>query len=163
MDNGLISYYDTPCTSSVRQLRLRVVPVKFIQVMMLACQVYPLSGHIHDQRTLFIILACFWWPMFNKDVAQLIRSFAHCQLVNSCSHEAKQLLQNIDSGTPFDMLFLYFWGPEDIPDWGLSCKILTCPDFMTRFGVGEAIGLNGITSDKAVRWYFGNFFVQFGL
>ena len=36
LENGLISYYENPSTSSVRQIKLRVVPVKFRQVVMSA-------------------------------------------------------------------------------------------------------------------------------
>ena len=36
LDNVLISYYNTPLTTRVRQLRLRVVSVKFRQVVMSA-------------------------------------------------------------------------------------------------------------------------------
>ena len=43
--NILISYYDTPHTSRVRQLSLRVLPIKFRQVVMSVCHIYPLSGH----------------------------------------------------------------------------------------------------------------------
>ena len=45
-----------------------MVPVKFRQVVMSACNVYPLEGHINEQRTLFRILAQFWWPVVNKEV-----------------------------------------------------------------------------------------------
>ena len=34
---------------------------------------------------------------------------------------------------------------------------------MTVFGIGSATGLKEITSDQAARWYFGNFFVPFGI
>ena len=66
LDNELISYYDTPCRARVRQIRLIVVPVKFIQVVMSACHIYPLAGHSHGHRELFRIMAQFWWPMVNN-------------------------------------------------------------------------------------------------
>ena len=74
LDDGLILYYDTPCTARVRKLRLIVVPIKFIQVVTSSYHVYPLVGQIHDQRTLFRILEQFLWPMFNRELAQFIRS-----------------------------------------------------------------------------------------
>ena len=83
LGNGSISYYDTLLADRVRKLRLRVVPVKFRQVVMSECHVSPLSGNSYDQETLFIVLARFWWPMENNEVSQLIRACAHCQLVNS--------------------------------------------------------------------------------
>ena len=34
LENGLILYYDTPLTARVRQILTRVIPVKFIRVVM---------------------------------------------------------------------------------------------------------------------------------
>ena len=73
------------------------------------------------------------------------------------------MLQMIESYTPFDMVFIDFWEPVEIPDWGGSRKILTCLDFMIVFGIGAAIELKGIISDQASQWAFGNLFVTFGL
>ena len=101
--------------------------------------------------------------MVNKEVAHFIRAYDHCKLLNSCSHEAHQLIQTIDSDTPFDVVFPDFWGPGDIPDQDGSRKILTCLDCMTGFGLWAAIGMEKITSDQFERWDFGNFFVLFGL
>ena len=99
--------------------------------------------------------------MFNKEVAQFIRSCAHCQLVNACSHKAQQLLQTIKLDTPFDVVFIDFWEPGDIPDWDGSRKILKCLDFMTVFGLGEATVMKEITSYQASRWAFGDFIFAF--
>ena len=81
MDNGLISYYETPLTARVRQLRLKSVPVKFRLVVMSSCHIYPLAGHSHEHRTLFRILERFWWTILNKDVDHFIRACAYFQLV----------------------------------------------------------------------------------
>ena len=43
MGNVLIYYYDTPRTARVSQIRLKVVPVKFILVVMSAFQVFLLA------------------------------------------------------------------------------------------------------------------------
>ena len=141
MDNGLISYYDTPLTARIIQLRLIVVPFKFRQVVMSACHLSLLAGNSHDHRTVFRILARFLWPMVNKEVAQFIRACACCQLVNSSSSEAQNLLQTIESDTPFDVVFIYFWVPGDIPYRYRYRNILTCLDCMTVLGVGAATGL----------------------
>ena len=79
--------------------------------------------------------------MVNKEVSQVIRACSHFQLVNSLSHEAQQLLQTIESDTQFDVIFIDFGEPGDIPDRDGYCKILTYLDFMTVFGMGEATGL----------------------
>ena len=64
-----------------------------------------------------------------------------CQLVNLCSHESHQLHQTIDSDKTFDVVFIDFWEPGDIPDPYVSSKILKCLYYMTGFGIGSAIGL----------------------
>ena len=73
------------------------------------------------------------------------------------------MLQTNYSDTPFDVLFIEFGGPGDIPDWYVFRKILTCLDCMTGFGLGSAIGLKEITSDQAARWAFVKFFIPFGI
>ena len=140
-----------------------MVPVKFSQVVMSACHISPLSGNSHEHRTLLRILAHFWGAIVNKEVAQFIRACKHCELVNSCSYDAQQLLHTIESNTPFDVVFLDFWEPGSIPYWDLSCKILTCVGFMTGIELGTAIGMKEITSDQDSRIYFRNFSVMFGL
>ena len=105
------------------------------------CHVYPLTGHSHEQITLLRILAWFWWPMVNMEVAQFIRSCSHSQLVNSFSHEAQHFLQTIESDTPVDVVFLDFCETGDIPDCDGSYKILTLLDCMTIFGLGADTGL----------------------
>ena len=101
--------------------------------------------------------------MVNKEVAQFIIAYSHCQLVNQCSHEAQHLLQTIESDTLFDVIFIEFWEPGNIPDRDGSRKILTCLNCMTLFGLVAATGLKEITSYQATRWRFGNFFISFGL
>ena len=125
--------------------------------------VFPLVGHSHEQRTLFRILVRFWWPMFDKEVDQFIRACSHFQLVNSFSHKAQQLLQTIELDTQFDVVFIGFWEPGDIPDQDGYCKILTCLYCMTGFGLAAATGMKKIESHQAARWAFVKFFATFGL
>ena len=73
------------------------------------------------------------------------------------------MLHTIDLDTPFDVVFLDFWVPGYIPYRDGSRNISTCMDFMIGFGISAATGMKEITSDQAVRWAFGNFFVPFGL
>ena len=54
----------------------------------------------------------------------------------------------IDSDTQFDMVFLDFWEPGEIPDQDESRKILTCLDFMTGFGLPSDTGMKTLTSDQ---------------
>ena len=44
--------------------------------------------------------------MFDKEVAQFIRSCTDLKLVNKFSHEAQHMLHTIKSDNPFDVLFL---------------------------------------------------------
>ena len=84
-------------------------------------------------------------------------------MVNSCSHDTQKLLHTIELDTPFTVVFLDFWEPEDIPDWNGSRNILTCLDCMIGFGLGPYTGMKEITSYQATQWNFGNLFVPFGL
>ena len=137
----MISYHNTPRTSRVRQLRMIVFRFKFRQVVMPECQVSTLSGHRHEHRTFSRILDQFLCPMVNKKVDHFIRACAYCQLVICCSREAQQLLQTIELDTPFDVVFMDFWKPGNIPYQDGYRKILTCLDCMTVFGLGAAIGM----------------------
>ena len=139
MYNVLMSYYKTPRTSRVRQLRLRVVPVKFRWVLISVCHVSLLAGQSHEHRTLFRIMAWFWCPMVNKDTAHFITACAHCKLVNSFSPEAQQFLQTIESDTPFDEVFIDFWEPRDIPDRDGYRNILTYLDCLTVCGLSSIL------------------------
>ena len=106
---------------------------------MSACHISPLAGHIHEQRTLFRILALFWCPMVNKEVDQFIISYANFQLVNSCYHDAQKLLHTIESDNPFYVVLLGFWEPGYIPVQYGYHKILTFLYCITIFGLGAAI------------------------
>ena len=85
------------------------------------------------------------WPILQEPIHIV-------KLVNSCSHKEQQLLQTIKSDTAFDVVFLDFWEPGDIPDQDISRKILTSLDFMTGFGLAEATGMKYITSYQAAQW-----------
>ena len=73
------------------------------------------------------------------------------------------MLQTIESDTPFDVVFLNFLEPGNIPYWDGPLNILSCLDFMEKLRLGASIGLKGNTSNQAARWAFGNFFVPFGI
>ena len=73
------------------------------------------------------------------------------------------MLHKIDSDTPFDVVFLYFGEPGDIPYQGGYRNILTCLDFMSAVGIGASIILKSITSDQIAQWAFGKCFVPFRL
>ena len=73
------------------------------------------------------------------------------------------MLHTIESDTPFEVVFLEFWVPVDIPYKDGCRKILKCLDCMIGFGVVASIGLKGIISKQAAQSAFGNFFVPFGI
>ena len=50
MYNGLILYYENPFVVRIRQLSLRVVQVKFRQVVISVCRLSLLYGNIYEQR-----------------------------------------------------------------------------------------------------------------
>ena len=86
-------------------------------------------------------MAWFWWKMFNKEVEQFIRAREHFKFVKFMPHWVQNMLHTIDSDNPFDVVFLDFWEPGDIPDQDGYRKILTCLDCMTGFGIVAATGL----------------------
>ena len=73
------------------------------------------------------------------------------------------MLHIIGSDTPFYVVFLDLWEPWDIPYQDIYCNILTCLYCMTVFGIGSTIVFKEITSDHFSQWYFGSFFVPFGI
>ena len=73
------------------------------------------------------------------------------------------MLHTNESDKPFGVVLLDLWEPGDIPDQYGSHKILKFLYCMTLFGLVSAIGMKEITSDQVARWYFGNFFVPFGI
>ena len=56
--------------------------------------------------------------MVNKEVAQFIISCAHWKFSISCYHESQQTLHTIESDTPFDMVFIYFFRSRGHPRLG---------------------------------------------
>ena len=66
MEKCLIFYYDTPRTSRVRQISLRLVPTKFRQVAISSFHVSLLSGQIHELRTLLMRMEWICGSMVNK-------------------------------------------------------------------------------------------------
>ena len=148
----MIFYCDTPHIYRVSKLRLRVVPVNS-----------PLSGHNHECRTLFRILAQFWWVMVNKEVAQLIRACAHFQMENSCSHESYQMLHTIDSYKPRVVVFLYFREPWGHPRSVWISQDTHMPGLYNRIWARSSqwIKINYIRPGRMI--VFGSFFVPFGL
>ena len=88
--------------------------------------------------------------MVNREVAQFKRACVHAQLINLCSHGAHQMFLIIESYNSFDVVFIDFGEPGDIPDWNGYCDILTCLDCMTGFGLGKANELKEITPDQVV-------------
>ena len=116
-------------------------PIKLRFMVMSESHVSTLLGHSHEQITLFGILARFFFPMVNMEVAHFIRAHIHCQLLNPLSHEAQKILCTVYSDTPFYMVSVDLWEPGDIPDQDGYQNILTCMDCMTGFGLGSASGM----------------------
>ena len=70
-------------------------------------------------------------------------------------------IYNIESNNPFDVVFLYFLDPVEIPDRDVSCNIITFLDCMIVSGIRASSRLKEITSEQVTRWAFVNFFVPF--
>ena len=94
-------------------------------------------------------------------MAQIIRDCTNFQLVDSCLHKSHNLLNTIESDTPFDMLFIYFYKPVYILYRYGPSKILTFLDCMAVFRISESSGIEVIISEQVAQWDFVNFFVPF--
>ena len=73
------------------------------------------------------------------------------------------MFHTIESDTPFEVILIDVWEPGDTSHWDEYRKILTHLDDMKRIGIGEAIGMEEITSEQVTQWDFGSFFVPFGI
>ena len=72
------------------------------------------------------------------------------------------MFHTIDSDTPFDVVFLYFWGPGDIPYQDGSKNIIKLLDCITEFGIVEAIGLEKIHHTRSHKGLLENSLFRLG-
>jgi hypothetical protein len=161
-DDGLVYYYEHPKSVGARQLRLRVAPLSLRHVIMVACHSSPFSGHSGIMRTYARVAARFWWPSVKRDVDVLVRACLHCRLGKSVSREAHELLQELGSDGPFDILFMDFWDPGEVPDKSMADqKFLTIIDELTGHADGDFVG-RGITTQQLLQTVF-RYFSRYGL
>ena len=72
------------------------------------------------------------------------------------------MIHKIESDNPFEVAFIDFWEPGDIPDWDISHKILTCLDCIKGFGIGEDRGPKKIISEQVTRWVLETYLFHLG-
>lgn len=89
-------FYEVPKSTGARQLKLRVAPKKLRFVIMSACHASPFSGHSGIARTYARVATRYWWPSVKRDVDVLVRACLHCRVSKNLSHEAKEVLQELD-------------------------------------------------------------------
>ena len=133
VEDELVYFYEKSRAARVRQLRVRVVPISLRRVVIVACHSSPFAGHSGINRTLYRVQTRYWWPGVVRDVTEGVRGCGHCNLANAASHESQLLLHTLSCDTPFDVIFLDFWSPGDVPDKHGNVKVLTYMDCMTGF------------------------------
>ncbi len=161
LEDGVIYFYDVPKTARIRQMRVRVTPPKLRRVAIVACHASPMGGHSGVTRTYYRVAARFWWPTMKRDVDKLVRFCAHCRLGNATMHDAQDYLNALESDGPFDVVFMDFWEPGEIPDKSGMWKLLTMLDEMTSFAAATATGKT-VNSEVAAHAAF-QLFTAYGL
>ena len=146
-EDGQIFCYEQSRVARLRQLRVKVVPVSLRRLVIVACHSSPFGGHSGLTRTRFRILARYWWPGITRDVREGCLGCAHCNLSNAVSHENQLKLHTLACDQPFDVVFIDFWSPGDLPDKHGNVKILTYVDAMTGFAMGECMRLDEISTE----------------
>ena len=149
-------------STGARQLKLRVAPKKLRFVIMSACHASPFSGHSGIARTYARVATRYWWPSVKRDVDVLVRACLHCRVSKNLSHEAQEVLQELGSDGPFDVIFMDFWDPGEIPDHKLGDqKFLTMMCELTGHVDGEFLG-HKVTTQQMLQAVF-KFFCRYGL
>ncbi|MGA1505134.1 MAG: integrase zinc binding domain-containing protein [Ilumatobacteraceae bacterium] len=161
-EDGLVYFYEVPKSTGARQLKLRVAPKKLRFVIMSACHASPFSGHSGIARTYARVATRYWWPSIKRDVDVLVRACLHCRVSKNLSHEAQEVLQELGSDGPFDVIFMDFWDPGDIPDHQFGDqKFLTMMCELTGHVDGEFLGRK-VTTQQMLQAVF-KFFCRYGM
>ena len=162
IDNGCLCCYEEPRGTRIRQLRTRVVPPKPRRVATAACHASPFGGHSGTNRTYCQVITRCWWPTVKRDVNALVQACAHCQPGNASSHKAQQMLHFVESDGPFDVMFMDFWKPGDMPDKGGARSLLTCLCELSGFGAAQHLNEKAPTAQSTAQMAF-DLFTMYGL
>jgi len=162
-ENGTIFRYEHSTASQARQLRTKVVPAQLRRTIVAALHVFPLAGHSGISRTLFRVLARFWWPGISRDVREGVSGCSHFNLGTNISPEASTQLHTLPCDVPFDTVFLDIWSPGEAPDKSDTVKVLTCLDCMTGFAAAAFLRGPDINPRTIAMAAFARFFTTQGL
>jgi hypothetical protein len=158
----VIYYFERSKSARVRQVKVRIVPLKLRRIVIAACHSSPFGGHSGITRTLYRVQTRYWWPGMYRDIHDGVRGCAHCNLANAASHESQLLIHTLSCDEPFDVIHLDLWSPGDICDKDGNIKVLTCLDSMTGFAM--AAFLQGeISAYKVANAIVSTLFVSVGL
>ena len=92
----------------------------------------------------------------------MVSACGHCCLAKNASHEAQMQLHELESNTPFDIVFLDVWEPGKVGEKDGSHKVLTCLECMMGFAAATVLGSNLSAKTLAMK-AFSAFFVPYGL
>ncbi|MBW0560309.1 hypothetical protein O181_100024 [Austropuccinia psidii MF-1] len=64
---------------------MTVVDRSLINLVLKECHDSPFSGHLSKDRTREKVKTCIWWPMWQKDVAEYLKTCDRCQKANKAT------------------------------------------------------------------------------
>ena len=70
-----------------------------------------MAGHVGFYKTYWRIAARYYWPSMYEDVRRAVVECGHCILGNNVSHQAQQILGNLTTDEPFDIISIDIWIP----------------------------------------------------
>ena len=124
-----------------RQLRVRVVPPTLRMAVVEAFHASTMLGHIIAAHAIFEATSQLWWPGMGQDITTLVHSYAHYHLANTTMHKSAGPLLGLESDSPLDIIFIYYWSPSDrIINKDGAKNVLTYTCCMTSFSVVAFIG-----------------------
>jgi len=143
-DGILYRVYKHPKVSEIRQV---IVPQTLRRQVLNVAHDSLFGGHLGIKKTRERILASFYWPGLDRDVADFCRTCDICQkTVHKGSVHKVPLGKMPVIDVPFKRVAVDIVGPIDPPTEGGHRYILTLVDYATRYP--EAIPLKKITAES---------------
>ena len=97
-----------------------------------------------------------------RDATEGIRGCGHCRLAKIASHESQSILNTMACDTPFDVVFLDYWLPGELPDKDGNIKLLTAIDSMTGYAMGAFV-TGAVNAETTANAALASVFIPFGL
>ena len=89
------------------------------------CFMYPISMVCGCMQETILFEITVFWPKLRKDVRDLIKIYAHCNLPNRWWRRSSELIISWPINFPFFILYTNFWCPDDSMNYEESTICLT--------------------------------------